>query len=1627
MKNVKKLDSRVQPPSPKKVIESIRKEVFGLDKYGRPSHLSTQLLGTFENLLTIVSNDIYSSNVHFIYELIQNAQDNTYPHDQINSLKFVLLDYDPTNSEGSEGCLCVFNNEVGFSQDDIGSICSAGDSTKKKKKMEGYIGEKGIGFKSVFRISSYPHIFSNGYQIRFTDQDKEAGLSYIIPYWVDETPKIVATHEGLTSILLPIQAGKYDEIRKALMAHEPEVSLFLSNLHSIEIEIPRDEFQAVFRLRKEDEKFLYLDSDLGGTKSSQKYWLSTSKVVVPGDLIEPKREGVHSRTISVAYPLEGSIIKHSIFAYLPTEMQTGLPFIINADFLMVSNRESFNESKWNDWLLEEIGKLLGDDIAKMVKDDRMGNHAFNYVPFRSEVEKIDKRFTVVCDLAIECIRGQRVIRDCEGAWQYPKDCIVIPEMFRELFSGCPNVESEKYWVHPSLDKYVRALLALGTRFIKKNERLAYFQQADWISKQPDEWFLFAYKYVLLDKTCNFDTEDVTQLPIIRADDGSVHTSDSGVVFLPAEGEASIDVPSGGFFPKFLIFNESLFKAVNSKSNLKANFSVIFNLPEFTHENYFDNILLPTLREKVGDSTLAEKKKLIRYVVGKWDQLGYGDFCRSSDHDIPILLEGGEIVFLDSQKLDVSILAPRTKSSSWGVVFSDSELESTEILHQAYGEVDSDDFGQFCEDADILEFPEPPLVELSGISSLGGNYSSYDSFINMEFFNSSSYPSQKPKSGRVNILPHIFWSLESRGDAVRNAFIGYLEYLLVECDGSWEKSPFVRFAENEREYSLQSPLFYTLLNSPWILTTRGYRKPTECFAKNKNLQIILGDSVPYVLDRFSSDLLIKLAIPNDAGIDTVLNYIRELSKSSNKPGADLGAIYRNLANQDSGGELETIFATETLIYIPCEPNGEWRSSGELIWEDVSDITDDSFRSLQQYYPDELRSFFVDSLKVKETIDPESYADLWRNLQKVPILDGNQIKLFSRAFNKIRQEIRANHNQEWLTRFREDALLYTDQKRWVTLDGETPPFLPDDEVLRRAFLHRVPYVYRFDDYSYGFQSTLTDFLGVEKLSEVVKVSLVNGAAAGSRKPNDYLTEYSAWMLCYAIANRGADGADNLKILIDDGRIETLFSLQEIVVTKLQLTAAIPYTSISVALSDTPVFCDYENRLIYIERNTDREDVLDILASEMAKFLSSRIARATEYEDTFRRYFAIGTEMAYKKQLDRKATWHLPRDLRKFITAIAKDNAYVPDDPVPSSPEVDLNAGTVSTPKSGGESAGDAQGGTVTETPSSGPLSGSKGIGSAGSARPSNTPSMGGGKDSSGGNAQTTLEEAHPRASSPSAHGQRVGSRGRRSRSDGLASSVNQARRSKLRSYVQHGTETDSDTKNGDENQRLRDEMGEQGELIVLEDLKHLDFVVERMPAFNKGYDLEAIDPNSGELLYIEVKSDSFGWSDKGVGLTSAQYKKASESRGAYVLAVVENLRSPPYSISYVRDPISRISEYRFDQGWAELAEKLGVAKAQGAELSASQKLQKLTDFQECRDIIAYCEENEYPLPEVGLELMNHVGEVVYETIELAWEEDRVAVVADASEVGDIFALDQSWICTPMTDSSDVCALLDKKFGE
>lgn len=104
---------------------------------------------TLEKLLQTFSSHINDDPLAFFYELVQNVDDCKYADGKTPSFEVDLKD----------GIIKLHHNEIGMTPSDIFAICSAGES----KKDPSAIGEKGIGFKTVFAPGEKVDIISGKY------------------------------------------------------------------------------------------------------------------------------------------------------------------------------------------------------------------------------------------------------------------------------------------------------------------------------------------------------------------------------------------------------------------------------------------------------------------------------------------------------------------------------------------------------------------------------------------------------------------------------------------------------------------------------------------------------------------------------------------------------------------------------------------------------------------------------------------------------------------------------------------------------------------------------------------------------------------------------------------------------------------------------------------------------------------------------------------------------------------------------------------------------------------------------------------------------------------------------------------------------------------------------------------------------------------------------------------------------------------------------------------------------------------------------------------------------------------------------------------------------------------------
>ncbi|XP_010436625.2 PREDICTED: uncharacterized protein LOC104720419 [Camelina sativa] len=249
----------------------------------------------------------------FITIPVQNADDNKYPEHVEPTLTFIL----------QKTGIVVLNNECGFMPENIRALCDVGRSTKKGSG--GYIGKKGIGFKSVFRDAGW-------------------NTCITLPFRAIDSERTTVNHiEPMFSDL------------------HPSLLLFLHRLQCIVYRNMLDDSLLVMRKEVVSKNIIKISC---GENSMT--WFVASEKLKASNL----RDGVQTTEISIGFTLDmmedgtyrSCMIQEPVFAFLPLRTY-GLKFIIQGDFILTSSREDVDEdSPWNQWLLSEFPGLFVDAL-----------------------------------------------------------------------------------------------------------------------------------------------------------------------------------------------------------------------------------------------------------------------------------------------------------------------------------------------------------------------------------------------------------------------------------------------------------------------------------------------------------------------------------------------------------------------------------------------------------------------------------------------------------------------------------------------------------------------------------------------------------------------------------------------------------------------------------------------------------------------------------------------------------------------------------------------------------------------------------------------------------------------------------------------------------------------------------------------------------------------------------------------------------------------------------------------------------------------------------------------------------------------------------------------------------------
>ena len=290
----------------------------------------------------------YSDQAHFIYELIQNADDVGANEARFELYKdrlvfihngtrlFTVTDLDNEEEDTKNGNL-----------GDLNAITSIANSNKTSAS----IGKFGVGFKAVFQYTTTPYIYDP--QIAFKIE------RFIVPEIIMDD--FSGRKKNETAFVFPFDHPdrKADEAFEDILHKLQNLvfpTLFLKNLRKITFKCGEVTGEYIKKVKEErvidDTKIEKLEFVNGKKGSSDRMWLFTRKT-----------EEQYRYSCGFFVDKAGKLMNtdYYAFCFFPTKKDTNLNFIINAPFLLTDSREGIKATdKHNIRMIELLAELSAD-------------------------------------------------------------------------------------------------------------------------------------------------------------------------------------------------------------------------------------------------------------------------------------------------------------------------------------------------------------------------------------------------------------------------------------------------------------------------------------------------------------------------------------------------------------------------------------------------------------------------------------------------------------------------------------------------------------------------------------------------------------------------------------------------------------------------------------------------------------------------------------------------------------------------------------------------------------------------------------------------------------------------------------------------------------------------------------------------------------------------------------------------------------------------------------------------------------------------------------------------------------------------------------------------------------------
>jgi hypothetical protein len=323
---------------------------------------------------------MYPEKTHFIYELLQNAEDAG-----AGVVGFVQY----------ADRLEMYHDGKPFTESNVQSLCDAAHSDKSGK-----IGKFGIGFKSVFTICRSVELYSEPNNRLIENSLPRFAIkieNYTDPNDIDDEWKLEKPYT--TKFVFHYIWGNYyksiEELRidvaTKLRKLGISVLLFLSNIKEIQYNISGvDKDMDSDGLYMLDKIELTADDPSAKTKYYKVTAIGNKNELDVSYLLFSRSLENINRTVDIAFAMTEEnnkfnfqrITSNYVSVYFPTQMESKLNFLIQAPFDVIPTRNSLEENSDNNInYITVLSELLKDSVLEISNNKWLSLDFLNLLPF----------------------------------------------------------------------------------------------------------------------------------------------------------------------------------------------------------------------------------------------------------------------------------------------------------------------------------------------------------------------------------------------------------------------------------------------------------------------------------------------------------------------------------------------------------------------------------------------------------------------------------------------------------------------------------------------------------------------------------------------------------------------------------------------------------------------------------------------------------------------------------------------------------------------------------------------------------------------------------------------------------------------------------------------------------------------------------------------------------------------------------------------------------------------------------------------------------------------------------------------------------------------------------------------